>query len=152
MEQKSLDKGLWPAACSFAKPDRVCNGHGEEATGRSSATAAGGHIWAQVIGCEQPRLGHTRDGEKRGLGAEVRVEATGVLCSITQRSVFFIASVAIKLSLFKPPKIQLQSEDADRFRAVTLAALPPANVKALGSLPSSSHGHGGCAGDRPRSK
>ncbi|XP_045075725.1 uncharacterized protein LOC123489869 [Coregonus clupeaformis] len=57
----------------------------------------------------------------RGLGAEVRVEATGLLRAITQRSFLFIAHLVMKLlSLFEPPNRLLQAEDMDLFTAVTL--------------------------------
>ncbi len=56
-----------------------------------------------------------------GLGAEVRVGATGLLRAITQRSFLFIAHLIMKLlSLFEPPNRLLQAEDMDVFTAVTL--------------------------------
>ena len=56
-----------------------------------------------------------------GLGAEVRVGATGLLRAITQRSFLFIAHLVMKLlSLFEPPNRLLQAEDMDLFTAVTL--------------------------------
>lgn len=100
----------------------------------------------------------------RGLGAEARVEATGPLCAITQRSFLFIAHLVIKLlSHFDPPNRLLQARDMDLFTAVvTLVNSASACVKTLrtekwifctvGSLRSFSHGHQGCAGDRSRSE
>ena len=95
----------------------------------------------------------------RGLGAEVRVKATGLLRAITLHSFLFIAHLVKKLlSLFELPNRLLQAEDMDLFTAVTLVNSASDCVKTLrtlctvGSLSSSSHGHRGCAGDRPRSK
>ncbi len=56
-----------------------------------------------------------------GLGAEVRVGATGLLLAITQCSFLVIAHIVMKLlSLYKPPNRLLQAEDMDLFTAVTL--------------------------------
>lgn len=69
----------------------------------------------------------------RGLGAEARVEATGPLCAITQRSFLFIAHLVIKLlSHFDPPNRLLQVRDMDLFTAVvTLVNSASACVKTL---------------------
>ncbi|KAM3877134.1 uncharacterized protein ACN63O_013827 [Diretmus argenteus] len=57
----------------------------------------------------------------RGHAAEVRVEATGLLRAISQRSFLFTAYVVQKvLSIFEPPNRLLQSEHMDLFTAVTL--------------------------------
>ena len=57
----------------------------------------------------------------RGLGAEVRIEATGLLRAITLHSFLFIVHLVKKLlSLFEPPNRLLQAEDMDLFTAVTL--------------------------------
>ncbi|KAL7381763.1 hypothetical protein ABVT39_010907 [Epinephelus coioides] len=68
----------------------------------------------------------------RGLGAEVRIEATGLLCAVTQRSFLFIAHLVMKLlSLFELLNRLLQAEDMDLFTAVTLVNSASDCVKTL---------------------
>ena len=99
----------------------------------------------------------------RGLGAEVRIEATGLLRAITLHSFLFIVHLVKKLlSLFELPNRLLQAEDMDLFTAVTLVNSASDCVKTLRTEneisalwdlcapPATSTD--GCAGVRPRSK
>ena len=95
----------------------------------------------------------------RGLGAS-RFASRLRGCFVPLHCSFlFIAHLVKKLlSLFEPPNRLLRAEDMDLFTVVTLVNSASDCVKTLrtlctvGSLSSSSHGHRGCAGDRPRSK
>ncbi|KAL2089232.1 hypothetical protein ACEWY4_016131 [Coilia grayii] len=65
-------------------------------------------------------------------GTDVRVEATGLLRAIKQRSFLFIAHLVMKLLLlFEPPNRLLQAEDTDLFTAVTLVNSASDCVKTL---------------------
>ncbi|CAL8278242.1 unnamed protein product [Arctogadus glacialis] len=71
----------------------------------------------------------------RGLGAEVRVEATGLLRYITLRRFLFTAHLVKKrLSLFEPPNRLPQADDMDLFTAVTLVNSASDCVKTLWDL------------------
>ena len=68
----------------------------------------------------------------RGLGAEVRIEATGLLRAITLHSFLFIVHLVKKLlSLFEPPNRLPQADDMDLFTAVTLGNSASDCVKTL---------------------
>ena len=68
----------------------------------------------------------------QGLGAEVRVEATGLLRYITlQRFLFTAHLVKKRVSLFEPPNRLPQADDMDLFTAVTLVNSASDCVKTL---------------------
>lgn len=95
LEEEAQEDSLEPVASGSAEPDhgRTCSGHGAEAASRPGASLTGtvfgpqlpvGSVGVSDLSTDKPKVENTR-----GLGAAVRVEATGRFVPL--RSVVFFS-------------------------------------------------------------
>lgn len=110
---------------ALTRAGKICSGHGAEAPSRSNATATRAVVFHLPGGSagvgDKPEVENAR-----GLGAEVRVVATG-LCAITQRSFLFIAHLVI----IHITVVTFQAADMDSFTALAAVNSACACVQTL---------------------